>query len=313
MVRVVGRSILEPKGSTVMKHWLLALLAGACLTCPATVAAQSKPTSLTISALDAKGEPVKELSVGDVTVKEDNVAREVLKVEPATEPLTVALLVDDSQALEGGVQFIRDAARTFVRTLADRAEIALITFGERPTIALDYSKDTRALETAVNRIFPRSGSGAYLLDALIETSRGLQKREAARPVIVVLMLEDVEFSNRYYEQVLTEIEKSGAALHVVAIGQPDAGITNDEIRNRNQVIAEGTDRTGGRRDQVLALSGTEPRMQQLANELLHQFTITYARPETLIPPQRVEVSAARPRLTVRAPKRASAARTRETK
>jgi len=165
----------------------------------------------------------------------------------------------------------------------------------------------------VSRVFPRSGSGSYLLDALIETSRGLQKREAARPTIVVLMLEDVEFSNRYYEQVLNEIDKSGATLHVVAIGQPDAGITNDEIRNRNIVIAEGTERTGGRRDQVLALSGTESRMKQLANELAHQFTVTYARPETLIPPQRLEVSTTRQGITVRAPKRASLAKARETK
>ncbi len=296
-----------------MKHWLLALLAGACLTFPAPVAAQSKPTSLTISALDSKGEPVSSLSAADITVKEDNVAREVLKVEPATDPLTVALLIDDSQALEGGVQFIRDAARTFVRTLGERAEIAVITFGERPTIALDYSKDPKAIDNAVSRVFPRSGSGSYLLDALIETSRGLQKREAARPTIVVLMLEDVEFSNRYYEQVLNEIDKSGAALHVVAIGQPEAGINNDEIRNRNMVIAEGTERTGGRRDQVLALSGTESRMKQLANELAHQFTVTYARPETLIPPQRVEVTTTRQGVTVRAPKRASLAKARETK
>ena len=43
----------------------------------------------------------------------------------------------------------------------------------------------------------------------------------------------MEFSNRYYKQVLDELDKSRAALHVVAIGQPNAGST-DEIRNRNQ-------------------------------------------------------------------------------
>ena len=48
--------------------------------------------------------------------------------------------------------------------------------------------------------------------------------------------------------------KSGAALHVIALGTP-SGSMDDEMRNRGQVISEGTARTGGRRDQVLALSG----------------------------------------------------------
>jgi nucleosome binding factor SPN SPT16 subunit len=120
------------------------------------------------------------------------------------------------------------------------------------------------------------------------------------------MLEDVEFSNRYYEQVLNEIDKAHAALHVVAIGTPDSGLTSDEIRNRNQVVAEGTERTGGRRDQVLALNGAASRMKQLANELLHQYVVTYGRPETLIPPEKVEVTVTRPGLTARARTRAAA-------
>ena len=295
-----------------MRHWCFALLMGACCMRPAVILAQAKPTSILVSVLDSKGDPVTGLTAADVIVKEDNVQREVLKVEPATDPLTVALLVDDSQALDAGVQFIRDAARDFVKTLAGKADIAVITFGERPTIALDYTRDEQAVLAATNRIFPRSGAGSYLLDAIIETSKGLQKKEAARPVIVVLMLEDVEFSNRYYEQVLNELDKSRAALHVVAIGTPDSGVTSDEIRNRNMVVAEGTSRTGGRRDQVLALSGAPARMAQLAKELLNQYTVTYARPETLIPPERVDVSTTRSGLTVRAPRKASSITARET-
>ena len=72
------------------------------------------------------------------------------------------------------------------------------------------------------------------------------------------------------------------------------------MRNRNQVIALGTERTGGRRDQVLALTGAAPEMKQIANELLNQYVVTYGRPETLIPPQKIEVTVTKPGLTVRA-------------
>jgi hypothetical protein len=200
---------------------------------------------------------------------------------------------------------IRDGVRSFIKALDGKAEIALISFGDRPTILVDYTTDQKRLDTAANRLFPRSGAGSYLLDAIVDVSKGIQKRKPARPVIVVLMLEDVEFSNRYYEQVLSELDKSGAAMHVVAIGDPSTG-TADEIRNRNIVIAEGTERTGGRRDQLLAISATEDHMKQLAAELLNQYVVTYARPDTLIPPEKVDVSVTKPGLKVRARTRAAA-------
>jgi Ca-activated chloride channel family protein len=282
-----------------MKHAVrAAAFVLACLA-QASAIAQVKPTEIYVSVLDSKDNPVSGLTATDFVVREDNVSREVLKAEPASELLTVALLVDDSQAADRGIQQIREGVNKFITMLAGRAEIALISFGDRPTILQNYTQDQKLLESAANRIFPRSGAGSYLLDALIETSKGLQKREAKRPVIAVLMLEDVEFSNRYYRQVLDELDKSRAALHVVAIGRPDAGST-DEIRNRNQAIAEGTERTGGRRDQVLAISATPEVMGRLADELLHQYVVSYARPETLIPPEKIAVSVTRPGLTVRA-------------
>jgi hypothetical protein len=113
-----------------------------------------------------------------------------------------------------------------------------------------------------------------------------------------------EFSNRYFEPVLEDLQKSGATLHVLAIGTPSSS-QEDEMRNRNIVIADGTSRTGGRRDQVLALSAIPEVLKQLAAELNNQYVVTYARPEMLIPPQKVDVTVTQPGLTVRAPKRLS--------
>jgi VWFA-related protein len=281
------------------KRFIAAIALAASSLAPVPAAAQAKPTDIYVSVVNGKGDPVTGLTAADFTVREDNVAREVLKAGPATEPLTVALLVDDSQALNQDVSMFRDGLRNFIRALSGKGEIALITFGERPVISVDYTTDTKKLEDAANRIFPRPGSGAYLMDAIVEVSRGLQKREAKRPVIVVLMLEDVEFSTRYYQQVLDEIDKSRATLNVVALGQPEPN-TQDEIRNRNMVVAEGTARTGGRRDQVLAATGIPGKMKQLAEELINQYVVTYARPEALIPPEKVSVSVSRPGVTVRA-------------
>jgi Ca-activated chloride channel family protein len=267
---------------------------------PAAVFAQAKPTEVYVSVVDGKGNPASGLTAADFRVREDGVAREVLKAGAATEPLTVAFLVDDSEATVQATQMMREAMQSFIKDLDGKAQIALITFGDRPTIVVDYTTNQKQLQDGAKRIFPRTGSGGNLLEAIVETSKGLQKREAKRPIIAVLMMDDsVEFGNLYYQQVLDELAKGGAALHVVGLGKP-SGSETDELRNRNQVIAIGTERTGGRRDLVMALTAADAHMKQLAQELLNQYVVTFARPDTLIPPQKVEVTVTKPGLKARA-------------
>ena len=283
-----------------MRYAITALAVAAACVCPSPVSAQPKQTDVYVSVLDAKGEPATGLTAEDFRVREDGTAREVLKAGPATEPLTVALLVDDSQATTPATQMIREAVDAFITALSGKAEISIVTFGERPTIVADYSTDPIKLKDAAKRIFPRAGAGAYLMDAIVDVSRGFKKREAKRPVIAVLMMEsDVEFSNRHYDNVLKELQTGGGTLHVVALGVPP-GSMSDEIRNRDQVVALGTEHTGGRRDNVIALTAAAPRMKQLAAELTHQYVVTYARPDTLIPPEKIEVTVSKPGLTARA-------------
>jgi VWFA-related protein len=256
-----------------------------------------------VSVVDSGGKPVTGLTTADFVVREDNTPREVLSAGPATEPLTIAVTVEDSQAAVRAIQFIRDGLGTFFKKLDGKAQIALSTYGERPTPLVEYTDSTAQLQKGIGRLFSRSGAGAYLLEALVELSRGIEKREAKRPVIVVVAVEsESEFSNLYYTKVLEALKRSGATLHVLSIGTP-APSNTDEMRNRNMTIAEGTSLTGGRRDQVLAESGLADRMAQLADELTNQYVVTYSRPEQLIPPEKLDVSVNKSSLTVRAPKR----------
>lgn len=283
-----------------MKHALLALALAAACALPSSAAAQARQAEIYVSVLDSKGAPVTGLSAEEFRVREEGTAREVLKAAPATEPLTVALLVDDSQATSPASQMIREAVDTFITSLAGKAEISIVTFGERPTILVDYTTDQQKLLAGAKRIFPRNGAGAYLMDAIVDVSRGFLKRNAARPVIAVLTMEGaVEFSNRHHDNVVSELMSGGAALHVVSLGQPGDSMA-DEARNRDQSIARGTALTGGRRDNVLALTAAAPKMKQLAHELQNQYVVTYSRPETLIPPDKIDVTVTRPGLTVRA-------------
>jgi VWFA-related protein len=269
---------------------------------PAAQAGQTRDgrsADIYVSVLDNKGAPVTGVTAADLVVREDDMAREVLNVRVADEPLQVAVLIDDSQAASEATTYLRDGLAAFLERLHGKGDVALITTGERPTVLANYTKDTEELKQKAGRIFPRPGSGAYLLDAILDATRALAKREAARPVILAITFEGVDYSNRHYQQVLDELRKTDVALHVIAVGTPSQSLS-DDMRNRNIVIAEGTERTGGRRDQVLALSGLPDKLKQAADELVHQYLVTYARPEKLIPAEKVSVSSARRDWTVRA-------------
>jgi hypothetical protein len=284
----------------------LALLAlcGTSFFATARLAAQAIQKQLYVSVVDQNGAPVPDLGTSDIVVREDNVAREVLRVGAAEEPMQIAVLVDTSQTARNDISHIRQALPPFVEALTRpneagrKNEVAILGFGERPTVMADYSSDPAALKKGIDRLWPLDGAGAYFLDAIVEVVQGFKKREAQRPVIVAIVIEGRELSYRMYDQVLDPLRSSGAPLYAVMIGQPVNGLS-DETRSRNIVVDRGPTESGGAREQLLTSMALAGKLKQLADQLTHQYVVTYARPQTLIPPERVTVGTTKPGLVAR--------------
>jgi hypothetical protein len=279
------------------------VVASVLLSQPATLRSQALERSLYVSVVDSSGAPVPNLAPADFVVREDNVAREVLRVVPATDPMQVAILVDTSTAAGPEIPHIRRALPPFIDRLTTpnsagrRNEVALITLGGRPTIAADYSVDPEPIKKAVDRVWEESvRNGYYLLNGIIEVTQGFRRREATRPVIVAVVTEGPELSSRDPRQVLEPLADTGAALHVITLGTPSVGL-DDDTRYRNTVVDEGPRMSGGTRTQLLAASALPARLLQLADVLTQTYRVTYARPDRLIPPDRVTVTARRAELT----------------
>jgi hypothetical protein len=283
---------------------LALLVAGVGVAGTAPAIAQTPQRSMYVSVVNETGAPVPDLGPSDFIVREDNVAREVLRVAPATEPMQIAVLVDTSQTARNDISHMRHGLPAFVTALTNpnesgkKNQVAIIAFGERPTIFTDYTTDPAALNKGINRIWSTAGSGAYLLDAVLEVTQGFKKREAQRPVIVAIVAEGAELSYKRYDQVLDPLRNSGAPLNVIMLGSPKSDLS-DEGRSRSIFTDQGPAATGGQRDQLLTAMALPDRLKQLANQLLHQYRVTYARPTSLIPPEKITVAAARPGLTAR--------------
>ena len=256
-----------------------------------------------VSVVDQTGAPVQNLTPSDVIVREDNVSREVLRVTPAQDPMQIAILVDTSTTARDDIPYIREALPSFIATLTSgdaggKNQVALVGIGDRPTILTDYTNDRPTLQKGIDRVWSTRAAGAYLVDAILEVSQGFKKRDAKRPVIVAIVAEGPESSFRNYDQALTPLRTAGAAFHAVMLGTPFIGIT-DEDRSRARVLDDGPRGTGGNREQLMTPLGLKTRLTQLADVLTHQYRVTYARPQTLIPPERITVSAKNAQQTAR--------------
>ena len=285
--------------SLAMRTLLLLAIA---LAFPGLGRAQSDEWTVYASVLDKSGVPVAGLSTTDFMVRENGVAREILRVLPAADSLRVAVLLDNSQEMRQDILDLRQGLQGFVDELDDRHEISLIGFGGPPTVLVNYTKDPKRLGAAIARLFARPGTGSYLLSAIIDTSRDLRKRRDGRRVIVVITTQGPEFSEIGYQTVLEYVRDSGAPLHSFVLRREGVSPTDPAAQEVELALAVGTKMTGGRREELLSAMSMTQRFRLLADELNKQYQVVYARPKMLIPPKTIDVTVKPPELTVRAPR-----------
>ena len=167
---------------------------------------------------------------------------------------------------------------------------------------MDFTDDKGAALKPLKRVFPRGGN--TLLDALVEASRDLVKREGERTAIVSVTGASIGFSNHDRRSVVEMT--AGNALQFLSVeflgtdgafgGAGDPGQVGR--LDYEYVLSQLAERTGGRFETTLSAMGLDQTLQELSADLRGQYRISYATlPE--LEKRKLEVHLARPEVRVR--------------
>lgn len=295
-----------------MRRLAVACFAVVALALQPAMARQARIRTVYLTALDQKGQPVRAMAPADLVLKEGGKPREVVKIEPASAPLQLILIIDDN-----GTGLFRQPVAHFVNALLGRGEFAIWMIHTQVQKLAGMTRDVTALQKAINQLGPRPATpeGGQLLEGINDAARELRRREAVRPVIVVITVGGVEHSPLRADQVLEALNDSGAELHVISMPKsrmrqsPPVARPSDLLdspMNLDEVLGDGPKQSGGRREEIVATAGTVNPLQQIADELLHEFVVTYAMPDGVKPSGRLSVATTRKGVTIRAPTRVPA-------
>jgi VWFA-related protein len=243
------------------------------------------------SVLDRNGRAIGGMGEADFTVFENGIERRVTNVAPANEPFNLVLLLDVSGSVEERMDFIRKAARDFLRTTSPHDRISIISFRDDIQVISDFSTDRQMLSRKLDEI--DAGGGTALYDALGYVLTGpLRRLRGERTAIVVMSDGDDNKSFIPFPAILEALTESGALVYPLYVPSglipegsvPKPEITIDPLRTRYLTLTTRAEEegqklaaaSGGIYYPIRRLTDLQKAYDDVVAQLRSAYTITYA-------------------------------------
>jgi hypothetical protein len=250
-------------------------------------AAVQSQRSIIVTVLDQSGAPVKDVTAGDLAVQEDSSMREVTDVKPAGDPMTVAMLIDNTKpivGMESPTRELRAGLTKFVQTIQQANPASAIGIWEFAGAGVMIQKPTTKTEDLtkrISRMFPSQQSGGVMLEALVDASKELSKKGVGpRRVILSVSFGSQEVSTMQPQDVANAMRKAGVNYWAVTIVANQDAVSNSGGGSalRDVIIDNVTAASGGAKVSGVTGISLESQLGKIADALVSQYVVTYARP-----------------------------------
>jgi VWFA-related protein len=129
------------------------------------IRSQVKLIEIGCSAVSAKGEALRNLTLEDFRLAADGAPQKLEHLDTSTEPAHIALVLDASPSEFHSLDEMKAAARALAAELSPRDEVAVVAFAGHPHLLLPFTTDRKELEKALE--------GIQLLRATEETGSNI--------------------------------------------------------------------------------------------------------------------------------------------
>lgn len=249
--------------------------------------------------MDARGEPVRGLTIADFRIEERGRKQEVTAIgDPDDVPLELAVLLDVSGSVRDRFDFERDAATRFLRQVLrsqDRATLFFIDATPRKLSDRVTAEDA-ARKLATARLSPDQTTAFY--DTVVAAAKHLRTQTPARHRRVIVALTDgFDTNSELVRSIITTTrEVQGAEAVFYAINPSGNSLWLNEISKKAQAeLVQIAAATGGTAFVPAVTDDLDEVFRRIGAELRTQYLLQYYSNNEAAPGQFLPIAVTTPK------------------
>jgi VWFA-related protein len=246
---------------------------------PSVIKVDVTRNNILFTVTDKKGRFVTDLTKDDFEIMENRRPQAILEFAAKSDlPLRLGILIDTSNSIRDRFRFEQEAATEFVNGVLNPHvdKVMVVGFDTTAQLASDLVDDPDKAASAIRTLRP--GGGTALYDALYFACRDKlgqdQPKHDFRRAIVILSDGDDNQSRYTRDQALKQAIQDEVVVYAVSTNVSHIESDGDKV------LKYLTTETGGLAYFPFKAEDMEQDFQNIANELRHQYNISY-RPEPL--------------------------------
>ena len=222
-----------------------------------------------VTVKDDRGQFVSNLTKDDFRLYEDNQPQEIQIFEKQDKvDSSIGILMDTSGSMVDIMPYMKRGTRDFTRVLPKADEFFVVSFGSTVKLLHTSSQSQKHLEESMTNL--RAWGTSSLFDGLLYAISKLEKSQRPRKALIAFTDGNDNGSNVSQARVVEEVQSSAVLLYFIAIGSP--------VLVDSHTLEPLSDLSGGRTLYVPKQDAVSPVLDQIREELSHQYYLGYYAP-----------------------------------
>lgn len=246
---------------------------------PASLKLSTEMVSLSVTVTDQKDRAVAGLKLEDFKLYENKIGQPLSFFSMDDVPVSWGLVLDRSDSMKEVIQDVYQAAVRVVDDGIEKDETFIVTFSNKVELVADFVSDKQQLQKSVLGL--RAEGGTALWDAVSFALDKLKQAKHRKRVLVVITDGENNRSRTAFKDLVKQAEEAGVLIYTVGFQSKEKGRTG--VRNygpRSRVspreeLTQLAEITGASATFPATLKECLEKLQQIANEVGHQYSVGY--------------------------------------